>query len=130
MADGLIERNLLCGKELLESNIASLRYSLRSKREDLKKIAVNVSVRLTGAVRKNEIIDHERLIGMAKIGAIRRSVCNDDDSEALLSISYLTEDMKRVLIDFPAFSSVVQWGKQLKDILNDFTFMNLLIYLV
>ena len=24
----------------------------------------------------------------------------------------------------------MQWGKQLKDILNDFTFMNLLIYLV
>lgn len=129
MADEFIERNLLRGKELLESDIASLKDSLRSKRvEDLKKIAVNVSVRLTGAVRKNEII--ERLIGMVKIGATRKPVCDDDDSEAILSISYLTEDVKRILNDLPAFSSVVQWGKQLKGVLSDFTFMNLLIYLV
>ena len=67
---------------------------------------------------------------MAKIGATRKPVCDDDDSEALLSISYLTKDVKRVLNDLPAFSSVVQWGKQLKGVLNDFTFMNLLIYLV
>ena len=57
-------------------------------------------------------------------------MCDDDDSEALLSISYLTKDVKRVFNDLPAFSSVVQWGKQLKGVLNDFTFMNLLIYLV
>ena len=93
MADELIECNLLHGKELLERDIASLRDSLHLKRvEDLKKIAVNVSVQLTGAVRKNEIV--KRLIGMAKKGATRRPVCNDDDSEALLSISYLTEDEK------------------------------------
>ena len=107
MANELIECNLLYGKELLESDIASLRDSLCSKRvEDLKKISVNVSVRLTGAVRKNEII--ERLIGMAKIGATHRPVCNDNDSKALLNISYLTEDVKCVLDDLPAFSSVVQ----------------------
>ena len=67
MADKLIEHNLLCGKELLENNIASLRDTLHSKIvEDLKKIAVNILVRFTDAVRKNKII--ERLIGMAKIG--------------------------------------------------------------
>ena len=36
---------------------------------------------------------------MAKIGATRRPKCNDDNSKALLSISYLTEDVKRVLND-------------------------------
>ena len=128
MADELIEPSLLHGKELSDDDIASLKDSLRSKRvEDLRKIVVNVSVRLTGAVRKNDII--ERLIGMAKIGVTRKPAC-DDDSEALLSISYLTKDVKRVLNDLPAFSSVVQWGKQLKGVLNDFTFINLLIYLV
>ena len=30
----------------------------------------------------------------------------------------------------PPFSSVTQWSKTLKGVLNDFTFMNLLIYLV
>ena len=44
-------------------------------------------------MQKNDII--ERLIGMAKIGATHKPVCDDDDdSEALLSISYLTEDVK------------------------------------
>ena len=45
-----------------------------------------------------------------------------------LSISYLTKDVKRVLNDLPAFSIIVQRGKQLKDVLNDFTFMNLLVH--
>ena len=45
MVNELIERNLLRGKELLESHIASLWDSLSSKRvEDLNKIAVSVSV--------------------------------------------------------------------------------------
>ena len=53
MADELIEPSLLCGKELSDDDIASLKDFLCSKRvEDLRKIAVNVSVRLTGAVRK------------------------------------------------------------------------------
>ena len=38
--------------------------------------------------------------------------------------------MKRVLNDLPAFSTIVQWGKHLRGVLNDFDFMNLLIYLV
>ena len=98
MADELIQRNLLRRKELLESDIASLKDFLHSKRvEDLKKIAANVPVRLIGAVRKNEII--KRLIGMTKIGATHRPVCDGDDSDALVSISYLTEDAKRILND-------------------------------
>ena len=53
MADELIKPRLLRGKELSDDDIASLKDSLRSKRvEDLRKIAVNVSVRLTGAVQK------------------------------------------------------------------------------
>ena len=51
MTDELIEPSLLCGKELSDDDIASFKDSLRSKRvEDLRKIAVNVSVRHTGAV--------------------------------------------------------------------------------
>ena len=67
---------------------------------------------------------------MAKIGATCRTVCDDDDPETLSSLSYLTEDVKCALNDFPVFSSVMQWEKQLKRVLNDFTFMSLLIHLV
>ena len=36
---------------------------------------------------------------MTKIGATHRPVCVGDDSDALVSISYLTEDAKRILND-------------------------------
>ena len=79
-------------------------------------------------MRKNDII--ERLIGINKIGATRKTVCDDDDPETLSSLSYLTEDVKCVLNDLPVFLSATQWEKQLKGVLNDFTLMNLLIHLV
>lgn len=57
-------------------------------------------------MRKNDII--ERLIGMARIGATHKPVCDDDDnSEVLLTIPYLTKDVKRVLNDLAVFSSVL-----------------------
>ena len=53
MADELIKPSLLRGKELSDDDIASLKDFLHSKRvEDLRKIAVNVSIRLTGTVQK------------------------------------------------------------------------------
>ena len=61
--------SLLRGKELSDSEVESFKISLASKKvQDLWKIAVKVSVRLTGSVPKNDIVD--RLIGMAKIGAM------------------------------------------------------------
>ena len=57
MADELIEPSLLHGKELSDDDIASLKDSLSLKRvEDLRKIAVNISVRLTCAVRKMTLL--------------------------------------------------------------------------
>ena len=67
---------------------------------------------------------------MAKIGATHWPVDNEADSEASLSISYITEEIKQVLCKLPAFSDVVQWGKQIDGILNDFTLINVIIYLV
>ena len=57
--------SLLHGNELSDSEVESLKASLEV--QDLRKIAVEVSVRLTGSVRNNDIVD--RLISMAKIGA-------------------------------------------------------------
>ena len=81
--------SLLCGKELSDSDVESLKASLASKKvQDLQKIAVEVSVRLTGSVRKNDIVDW--LIGMAKIGATHKPSddYSDDDCEVSLAISY------------------------------------------
>ena len=123
--------SLLRGKELSDSEVESLKASLASKKvQDLRKIAVEVSVRLTGSGKKNDIVD--RLIGMAKIGATHKPSddYSDDDCEASLAISYITEDVKRVLKGLSRFAGVVEWGKRLNGVLRDFTFMNLLIYLV
>ena len=127
MADDCVD-SLLRGKELSDSDVESLKASLDSKTvQTLRKIAVEVSVRLSGLVRKNDIVN--RLIGMARIGATHKPSdnCDDDDSEASLAISYITDGVKRVLKALP---SVVEWDKRLKDVLKDFSLMNLSIYLV
>jgi len=47
-----------------------------------------------------------------------------------LSISYITEEVKQVLHRLPAFTDVVQWGKQIGGVLNEFTLINITVYLV
>ena len=68
------------------------------------------------------------MIGMARIGAIRDESL-DEDSD-FCGISYITSGIRDVLRGLPEFSRVKEWSRKLKDVLKDFTFMNLLIYLV
>ena len=50
--------NLLLGKKLSDSEVESLKASLASKKvQVLQKIVVEVSMRLTGSVQKNDIVD-------------------------------------------------------------------------
>lgn len=67
-------------------------------------------------------------MGMARIEALQDPTVTQ--SEEATGISYLTEGVKRVLRDLPPFDSVRQWDKKLSGVLKEFTFMNLLIYLV
>ena len=121
-----IESALVQGKELSHEEIVSLRkqlYGLSVK--EIKAIAKNLSIRLTGSSKKADII--ERLMAMARIGAIQKHHSREED----INISYLTPDIKDVLRSLPPFSRSIisEWGKKL-DSLKDFTFMNLLVYLV
>ena len=45
-------------------------------------------------------------------------------------ISYITNEVKHALRKLPPFENVTDWQKDLRGVLMDFTFMNLLIYLV
>ena len=65
----------------------------------------------------------ERLVCMAQFGC----VCQDEDLSVL---SYVTPEMKEKLRGLPSFLSMASWTKTLKGVIADFTFMNLLIYLV
>ena len=84
-----------------------LKYVLKSllckeKLSGLKTIAKECKIRLTGATRKQEMID--RLMCMVHIGALQPDETND--SEDAYAISYLTDDTKRVLRDLSSFTSI------------------------
>ena len=122
--EGSLKKCLLNGKELSQEEVSALKDRLCSKMlQELRVLAKGVNVRLTGSSRKADIV--ERLIGMAWIGATR-----DDSLDDFSGISYITLKVREVLRRLPAFSSVKEWSKKLKGVLKDFTFMNLLIYLV
>lgn len=65
---------------------------------------------------------------MARIGAVQED--GSADSDDACAISYLTNETKRDIRELPSFSSVTNWTKNLDGMLVEFTFMNLLIYLV
>ena len=69
----------------------------------------------TGVVRKGDVT--ERLLGMARIGAIHREALNNNNTTPV-SISYLTDEVKRILSVLPPFSSVTQWSKTLQGVLR------------
>lgn len=99
---------------------------VKEKLSGLKIIAKDLRICLTGAMRKQNII--ERLMCMIHIRAVREDESADSDDTCI--ISYLTNEIKQHIKELPSFSSVTNWMKNLAGLLAEFTFMNLLIYLV
>ena len=113
-------------EEVLRIEFINLRESLNSiKVKDIRYIAKNLSIHVTAATKKSELID--RIMAMAQIGAIRKQ-CPGEEVEAF-SVSYLTPEVKEVLRSLPSISSITEWNKKLISVLTDYTFMNLLVYL-
>ena len=126
MADSSIESLLLRAKELSSDEIQMLESLLvKEKLSALKTTSKDLQIRLTGATRKQDIIEH--LMCMARIGAVQEEGADSDDACA---ISYLTDETKRDIQELPSFCSITSWTKNLSGVLVEFTFMNLLIYLV
>ena len=118
---------LLRSKDLSDDEMARVKERLHGKTlQELRVLAKSVTVRLTGSSRKADMV--ERLIGMSRIGATKDESLNKEKD--IVGISYITDEVKSVLEDLPAFSSIKDWSKKLSGVLKDFTFMNLLIYLV
>jgi len=82
------------------------------KVKDIKSIAKNLSICVTAATKKTELID--RIMAMARIGAIRKQYSDEEDS---FSILYLTPKIKEVLRRLPPFSSTTEWSKKLGGVL-------------
>ena len=106
---------LLRGKQLSEDEVSPLKDCLcRKTLQELRVIAKDVNVRLAGSSRKADIVD--RMIGMARIGAIRDESL-DEDSD-FCGTSYITSEVRGVLHGLPEFSRVKEWSKKLKDVLG------------
>ena len=94
--------SLLCAQELTDKELIELREKLFKKTvEELNALVKSTTVKLAG------------------------------NSAEFSGISYITDEVKACLKPMPSFEIVkTEWKKKLKGILHDFTFMNLLIYLV
>ena len=126
LAKNKVEMLLINGKDLADDDEATLTTNLRKMTlKQLKLLAKNLSIKLTGSTKKAEFID--RLLVMARIGAIHghSNLCNDGTVNICIN-----DEAKRVLKTLPPFSSITNWSKSLSGIQNDFMFMNLLVYLV
>ena len=127
MAVSPIEVETLLANGVTDDDEAMLTTKLRIMTlKQLKALAKNLNIKLTGSSKKAEVID--RMLAMSRIGAIRGHRTSKGDDA---SITYITEETKNVLKALPPFSSVTEhWSKRLDSTLKDFTFMNLLVYLV
>ena len=126
MAVSPTEVETLLANGVTDDDEATLTAKLRIMTlKQLKALAKNLNIKLTGSSKKAEVID--RMLAMSWIGAIRGHRTSKGDT----SIMYITEEAKSVLKVLPPFSSVTEhWSKTLDSTLKDFTFMNLLVYLV
>ena len=114
----------LTDEEMLELQDNLLKITVK----ELGAIAKSISVKLAGSLRKADIVS--RILAMAKISAVHDKSSNDDAVSDFTGINYITDELKNVLKQLPSFENVTEWKKELKGVLKDFTFMNLLVYLV
>ena len=125
-----LKSSLLNCQMLSEMAIGEIRGLLLMKTvKELSTLAKSLGVRLAGSTRKADIV--ERLLAMAKIGAVRDTSTDDTTTgEIFTGISYITAEVRDALQQLPLFESITHWKKETRGTLRDFTFMNLLIYLV
>ena len=130
MSDDSIKSLLLRAKDLSDDKAKALESSLRQKKLlNLKEIAKDLLIRLTSATRKQDIVDY--MMCVVQIGALSDpSEREGNEPDAYCAISYLTDDTKKVIRELPPFTTVTTWSKKLVGVLREFSFMNLLIYLV
>ena len=122
-----LEDRLLASKDCSDEERQSLSRRLYTRNvPELRSLAKRLSIKLSGVSRKADIV--ERIVSMAEFGCIRRP--DDTSTPDLAGLTYLTEDIRTKLQRLPGFSTVTDWSKNRRGVLADFTFMNLLLYLV
>ena len=122
-----LEHALVMAKDCTNAEATSLMLRLSAHNvPELRAISKRLSVKLSGVVRKADIV--ERLVCMAQLGCVHWDEVDGKDSVS--GLAYVTHEVKEKLRGLPSLSSVDTWTKTLEGVIADFTFMNLLIYLV
>lgn len=125
----LLRSNLPCVKSVLANslaralailwrNLSEFVYPCLCSVSDLENIAKELNFRLTGAVRKHDIV--EQLLFMAMIDAIRKDMSGES-----IRITYITDAVRSSLEKLPRFSDVTEWSKTFRDYIKQFHFMDL-----
>lgn len=128
----LIE-SLSKGSANTDEEMAGLREKLQSLRvHDIRTIAKQLRIRLTGTSRKLEVVD--RIIAMAQINAVHKP--SDEFADATFSSpvgapGLLTPEIQAMLKTLTRFDDVTEgWSKCFADNVEEFHFIHLLTYLV
>ena len=122
IVEALVKGSKSSGNEqqVLRARLTTLRVA------ELRALAKCLDVRLTGAGKKDEIVDRS-VLAMSSIDAILMpGTC----SEETVRLTYIAEDVKKVLSSLPPFKSVTEWSKEFRSVLKTLHFMNVLTYLV
>jgi len=110
MADSTVKSVLLLAKELSRDEIETMESLLaKEKLSGLKAIAKDLRIRLTGASRKQDII--ERLTCMAQIWTIQKDEGSDSNNSG--AISYLTNEQSKIFLSFHRFQALLAGRKSL-----------------
>ena len=118
---------MLASKDCINKECQCLRRRLLTCNvPELRSLAKRLSIKLSGVSRKADIV--ERIISMAEFGCIHSP--DETVTPDLAGLTYLIEDVRTKLQSLPGFSTVIDWSKKKQGVLVDFTFMNLLLYLV
>ena len=96
-----VDSLLRCASSFNDKQVEALRLRLLSYTvKEVKGFAKSFDVRLTGVNRKVEMVD--RLIGMARIGALKRMATpgeeiEEDGASSKVQLSYITQEVKDTL---------------------------------
>ena len=122
-----LEDSLLAAEDCSDAERQSLTLRLTTRKvPELRCLAKRLSIKLSHVSRKADIV--ERIVCMAELGCVHRP--DEAKSADLSGLTYLTDHVRTKLQSLPGFSTVTDWAKQRRGVLVDFTFMNLLLYLV
>ena len=120
-----LTRDLLRQKENSEDEFALIEVRLKALlKKEVVQIARHLKAKLAGAGKKDELV--ARLISKSRLGVLQDPATGHAGT-ANVNVSQESSDMLALL---PSFQNVSQWSKAIANVLENFHFAHLHVYLV